>query len=180
VGKPPSFRGLKPASVRATRAARAASKKSGTRCEAVLRTELRKLGLRFGINAGGLPGCPDIVFRRQKVAVFCDGDFWHGRNLGLRIRKLESGHNSAYWMAKVTANAARDRRHSVALRNSGWRVLRYWETDILKNSRGVARRILSRLREGTQERALHSAGWPQRGRPYSRSKVGATRRPRTQ
>jgi DNA mismatch endonuclease, patch repair protein len=179
----PSYKGLRPASPRATSAARGASKKKGTRCEALLRAELRRLGLRFGVNARALPGCPDIVFRRERLVIFCDGDFWHGRSLGSRIRKLERGHNPAYWVAKVKGNVARDRRHRLALRNSGWRVLRYWETEILKDAGVVAGRIRSQLsanREELQERGPHSAGLPKRGQSCSHSKVGATRRPRTQ
>ncbi len=141
MGKAPSYKGLTPASGRATRAARAASRKSGTRCEAVLRGALRRLGLRFALNAQSLPGCPDIVFRRERLAVFCDGDFWHGRNLEARLLKLEDGHNPAYWVAKVKANAARDRRHTRALRKLGWSVLRCWETDILENPARVASRV---------------------------------------
>jgi G:T-mismatch repair DNA endonuclease (very short patch repair protein) len=71
--------------------------------------------------------------------VFCDGDFWHGRNLEERIRKLSVGHNAPYWIAKIQANVARDRRHDDELRAIGWIVLRYWETDVRHDA---ARRCL--------------------------------------
>src|SRR5437899_2570571 len=116
----PSYRGLSPASARASKAARGASRKAGTGCELLLRGSLRRLGLRFSINARTLPGCPDIIFRRERLVVFCDGDFWHGRSLARRIRKLEGGHNAAYWVAKVQTNTARDRRHRLALHKEGW------------------------------------------------------------
>lgn len=77
----PSFKGLKPASPRASAAARGASKKMDTRCEIVLRRELWRRGIRYRLHVPGLPGRPNIVFPRQRVLVLCDGEFWHGRNL---------------------------------------------------------------------------------------------------
>ena len=130
----PSFKGLQPASKRASAAARGASKKADTRCEAVLRRELSRRGIRYRLHAPGLPGRPDIVFLRQQVVVFCDGDFWHGRNLEQRIAKLQRGHNSAYWVAKVRRNVERDQQQKMALENDGWMVLRMWETDILRDA----------------------------------------------
>jgi DNA mismatch endonuclease (patch repair protein) len=71
----PSFGGLRPASVRASSAARGASRKANTRCELVLRRQCWRSGLRYRLHHIGLPGCPDLVFPRSRVAVFCDGDF---------------------------------------------------------------------------------------------------------
>jgi DNA mismatch endonuclease (patch repair protein) len=73
--------------------------------------------------------------------VFCDGDFWHGRDLDKRVAKLERGHNAPYWVAKIAANVARDRRQESELAASGWRVLRYWETDIKRDSQRIAQDI---------------------------------------
>src|SRR3954468_23493805 len=84
----PSYIGLKPASKVASAAARGASKKVGTSCELALCSALRKSRLRFKSNVLGLPGCPDIVFQSARLAIFCDGDFWHGRNLKARLKKL--------------------------------------------------------------------------------------------
>jgi DNA mismatch endonuclease (patch repair protein) len=94
-----------------------------------------------------LPGCPDIVFGKAKVVIFCDGDFWHGRNLDERVTKLRRGHNAPYWIAKIRANVERDRRHQNALEESGWRVLRFWEGDILKDPRAIATRVAVVVRE---------------------------------
>jgi len=87
----PSFRGLRSASKTASAAARGASRKTDTRCELVLRRELWRMGLRYRLHVPGLPGRPDIVFLRDRVVVFCDGDFWHGRDLERRIAKLRRG-----------------------------------------------------------------------------------------
>lgn len=128
----PSFKGLKPASRSASKAARTASAKKDTRCELVLRRALWGRGLRYKLHHPGLPGRPDIVFSRQRIAVFCDGDFWHGRDLEVRLSKLARGHNATYWVAKVRRNVQRDREIDAKLEASGWVVLHVWETDILK------------------------------------------------
>jgi DNA mismatch endonuclease (patch repair protein) len=75
------------------------------------------------------------------VAVFCDGDFWHGRELDERIHKLGRGHNAPYWVAKISSNVARDRRHDEALERDGWLVLRFWETEIARDPAAVAARV---------------------------------------
>lgn len=142
-----SYKGLLPASARASAAARGASRKSGTRCEVQLRRALFKLGLRYRTTASDLPGKPDIVFRRAKVAVFCDGDFWHGRDLEARVAKLARGHNAPYWLAKIRGNVERDRQASAALAGMGWVVLRFWETDIAAGAGAIAGRVAKVVRE---------------------------------
>src|SRR5215471_77051 len=104
----PSFAGLQSASTQASAAARGASRKVNTRCELLLRRTLWRRGLRYRVHHSGLPGRPDIVFPKHSVVVFCDGDFWHGRDLDMRLTKLTHGHNAAYWVAKVEANVDRD------------------------------------------------------------------------
>jgi DNA mismatch endonuclease (patch repair protein) len=139
----PSFEGLHPASERASAAARGASAKTNTHCEQVLRRELWRRGLRYRLHHPGLPGRPDIVFIKQRVVVFCDGDFWHGRDLGRRLAMLATGHNATYWLAKVQKNVERDWRQTGALEASGWIVLRFWETDILRRTGYVADQIIA-------------------------------------
>lgn len=93
------------------------------------------------MDAVNLPGRPDIVFRSRRVAIFVDGDFWHGRALERRLAKLETGHNAPYWTAKIQRNVARDRRNDEALSAEGWRVLRFWETDIVRDPDAAARAV---------------------------------------
>ena len=138
-----SFAGLQPASPGASRRASSASRKRGTRCELTLRRALRSLGLRFTTNGAELPGCPDLIFRHEKVAVFADGDFWHGRYLADRIVRLAKGHNGEYWIRKIQLNVARDRRVRRQLNALRWRVVRVWESDIHSNIDRVTRRIAS-------------------------------------
>jgi DNA mismatch endonuclease, patch repair protein len=129
----PSFVGLKAASAKTSAAARASSRKAGTRCEEELKRAVRRTGFRFDSDAVDLPGRPDLVFRCARVVVFCDGDFWHGRNLRARVRRLATGHNAGYWVAKIKANVRRDRERTRELRLAGWLVLRFWETDIRRS-----------------------------------------------
>ncbi len=112
-----------------------------------------RLGLRYRLDAASLPGRPDIVFARARVVVFCDGDFWHGRDLASRLQKLSRGHNAPYWMEKVRTNVARDARNQVALESDGWLVLRAWESDILRDATAVAAALAQQIRarvSGTQ------------------------------
>src|SRR6185369_12169152 len=142
----PRYQGLAPASPAASQRARASSKKSGTRCEVALAAALRRLRLSPALCVADLPGRPDLVFSRRRLAVFCDGDFWHGRNLARRLERLAAGHNAGYWVEKIRANVARDRRNRRQLRAAGWTVLRFWETDILRDPALIAARIARSLR----------------------------------
>lgn len=77
--------------------------------------------------------------------IFCDGDFWHGRNLESRLERLAHGHNAAYWMAKIRRNVERDRQNTAELVAAGWNVLRFWESEILREPAKVADRIVEAL-----------------------------------
>jgi DNA mismatch endonuclease, patch repair protein len=143
---PKSFRGLRPASSSASVKAKSTSIKRDTRCEIALRSALWRLGLRYRLNVREMVGCPDIAFPAKKIAIFCDGDFWHGRNLAMRTRKLRQGHNADYWIAKIHRNVARDRAQNTKLESDGWLVLRYWETDILRSPAAIAALIANEFR----------------------------------
>jgi DNA mismatch endonuclease, patch repair protein len=140
--KAPSFRDRRSTSAAASRTM-AANRSRGTKCEALLCAELRRMQLRFQTNVAALPGKPDIVFPRLRVAVFCDGDFWHGRRWRARKEMLARGSNASYWIAKIEANMRRDRRSRTALGRLGWRVLRVWESEILGDARRTAVRVRS-------------------------------------
>lgn len=147
--KAPSYQGLRSSSPRASRAARGSSRKTDTRCEIALRSALWRAGCRFRKDVAALPGRPDIVFPTARVAVFCDGDFWHGRNWPERARRLRRGANADYWLAKIRRNMERDRLASEALRKAGWRILRFWESDLLRNpQRAVDQTLRALARRG--------------------------------
>jgi DNA mismatch endonuclease (patch repair protein) len=99
--------------------------------------------------------------------VFCDGDFWHGRDLEHRLEKLTRDHNAAYWTAKVRRNVERDRQDTSALSAAGWNVLRFWETEVLRETTKVADRIealLAATRSHAHRTAARSASIESGGR----------------
>ena len=147
----PSFVGLRPASDASARC-KAANGSRNTRPETTLRRELWKSGLRFRTNVKTLPGCPDIVFPQAKIAVFCDGDFWHGKDWRSLQTKLRRGSNHNYWVAKISGNIKRDRRHAKNLKKDGWNVLRLWESEIKNDLFGVAGRVRQAVRIAGQAR----------------------------
>lgn len=138
--KTPSYKGLKPASEVASRIKRN-NRRTDTKPEVMLRSELWRIGLRYRKNVARLPGKPDVVFSKARVVVFCDGDFWHGRNWELRKQKLQTGTNAAYWTAKIEANMARDLRNTALLEQLGWLVIRAWEGDIKRSLSEIANSV---------------------------------------
>ena len=129
-GRAPQFRGRRPTSVRASMAMKG-NRSRGTEPELMLRRALWGLGLRYRLHAVDLPGKPDIVFRRQKVAVFVDGDFWHGRDWERLQTKLSRGANADYWVRKIEYNRKRARKCGEELAQQGWHVVRVWESAVL-------------------------------------------------
>lgn len=114
--------------------------------ERLVRRALWRRGLRYRLHRSDLPGKPDIVFPGPKVAVFVDGDFWHGNQWRLRgFRSLEEQFdgraNAEYWIPKIKGNMVRDADVERRLRYDGWKVIRLWESDVLKNVRRCADRI---------------------------------------
>lgn len=116
--------------------------------ERVLRSAVFRAGLRFRKHYR-LPGTPDMVFVKRRIAVFIDGDFWHGYRYTAWTKPL-----SAYWRAKIERNRARDRRNVAALRRDGWIVLRIWEHDIFKDLDGCVSRIIAAWTAAPAERPL--------------------------
>lgn len=112
----------------------------GTAIELLVEKRLRKRGIRFESHVADLPGRPDIVLRRQKMAVFVDGDFWHGWRFPQWAGKL-----SPKWREKIAENIRRDRRNHRRLRAQGWVVLRLWEHQIERDLDGAVDLITSRI-----------------------------------
>ena len=103
-----------------------------SKAELAVRRRLHALGYRFRIQLK-LPGRPDIAFTRLKLAVFVDGDMWHGN--AWRLRGLPNlaamyPNRTEWWVAKIERNMARDQEVNEELAAAGWRVLRFWESDI--------------------------------------------------
>ena len=104
-------------------------KNKDSKIEVLLRKELWSRGLRYRKNMNSIYGKPDIVFVGKKIAVFCDGDFWHGKT----TEKYTVKTHATYWNEKIKRNIERDLENTIELRDNGWTVLRFWESDIKKN-----------------------------------------------
>jgi DNA mismatch endonuclease (patch repair protein) len=100
-------------------------------------------GYRYRKNCRTLPGKPDIAFHKQKVAVFVDGDFWHGYNFSKLKKKLPT----SFWRDKIKNNMARDKRVSRLLRKDGWKVLRFWEHQLETTPDKAIQKIILSLGE---------------------------------
>lgn len=105
--------------------------------EQIIFAKLRQQDIYFAKHAKDLPGRPDVVFRRAKLAVFLDGDFWHGWRFPLWQHKL-----SEKWRNKIAATRQRDQRNFRKLRQLGWKVLRIWEHQIERSPGECVDRIL--------------------------------------
>lgn len=108
--------------------------------EMIVRSELHKRGYRFRKHVKTLPGSPDAVFPKEKVAVFIDGDFWHGYRFPAWEHKLKD-----FWKEKIRENRQRDQRNFRKLRRMGWRVIRIWQHEIKYDPESCVDRITSVL-----------------------------------
>lgn len=107
----------------------ASVKKKNTKPEIIVRRFLHRRGLRFTLHDKRLPGTPDIVFPRWRVAVFVHGCFWH-RCPHCAVGSKEVRSNLGYWLPKLERNEARDARAQAELTAQGWRVLTVWECQV--------------------------------------------------
>lgn len=100
----------------------------GGRTETLLAHALWHAGIRYRKNYKALPGSPDIAITRYKVAVFVDGEFWHGEDWENRKKKLKR--NREYWIEKIEENISRDKRNDALLKEMGWIPIHFWEKDV--------------------------------------------------
>ena len=107
-------------------------KSKDTSIEIILRKALWKKGYRYRKNCKDVVGKPDLCFKGKKLAVFCDSEFWHGKYLleGKYVPKT----NRKFWIEKLKRNIERDKTVNLKLKENGWTVLRFWESDIRKNT----------------------------------------------
>lgn len=115
-----------------------------TSIEMKLRRALWSAGHRYRLHVRGLPGTPDIIFPKARIAVFCDSSFWHGRNW--EAKKVRLANNRDYWIAKIERNMSRDARVSEELMKAGWMVIRFWDADIDRDVEACVRTIVAGLR----------------------------------
>jgi DNA mismatch endonuclease (patch repair protein) len=114
-----------------------------TDLERLVRSELHRRGFRFRKHLKSLPGCPDLVFTRQRIAVFIDGDFWHGYRLPEWEPKLKP-----FWRDKIRRNRQRDLSNFRKLRRRGWHVIRLWQHELKRHFERCIGRITSKMDAG--------------------------------
>jgi len=105
-----------------------------TKIEIILRKALWNKGCHYRKNYKKLPGCPDIALTKYKIAIFCDSEFFHGKDWEVLKPRLEKGDNCEYWISKISRNRERDDEINKKLLFMGWTVIRFWGNDIKKNS----------------------------------------------
>lgn len=127
------------------------NKSRGTRTtEWTFRSLLMRSGIKGWVigHDSGLPGRPDVIFPRRRLAIFLDGCFWHGCR---RCRSIPTT-NGEFWTAKIEGNRKRDRRTVRALRTMGWRAIRIWEHELKTDTEGVLRKVMGQRLTGRRGR----------------------------
>ena len=104
---------------------------TNTKPELMLRRALWARGYRYRKDVKDLPGKPDIAIKKYKIAVFIDGEFWHGFNW--EDKKPRIKRNREYWIPKIERNMQRDQQNTRRLQEMGWTVFRFWEQKLKKN-----------------------------------------------
>ena len=104
-----------------------------TKIEVLLRKALWNRGYRYRKNYRDLPGKPDIALTKYKIAIFCDGEFFHGKDWEVLRPRLEKSNNSEYWISKISKNRKRDDEVNKKLLFMGWTVIRFWGNYIKNN-----------------------------------------------
>ena len=112
-----------------------------TKIEVLLRKALWNKGYRYRKNYKKLEGKPDIVLTKYKIAIFCDGEFFHGKDWEKLKERLKSGNNGEFWIKKIARNMERDDNINKRLQFEGWTVLRFWGDDIKKNTEDCVKTI---------------------------------------
>lgn len=120
---------------------------TGGKGEVLLAKKLWHKGIRYRKNYKKLPGKPDIAITRYKIAVFIDGEFWHGYDwVNQKDHRMHRNHE--FWVNKIEGNMARDRRQTRELENMGWTVLRFWEKgEVLKYPDVCVKKILKTIKD---------------------------------
>lgn len=115
-----------------------------SKAETDLAKELWRRGLRYRKNYRKLPGSPDIAILKHKIAVFVDGEFWHGKDWDQKKECLKT--NQEYWIEKIGENIARDKRNDLLLFEMGWKPIHFWEKEVIKSLQFCADSIIDDIK----------------------------------
>ena len=119
-------------------------KSKDTSIELMVRRYLFAIGYRYRVNYKELPGKPDIVFTKKKIAIFVHGCYWHGHGCGSRYAHTSQS-NKEYWAPKIERTRKRDQEHIQALEADGWKVIVLWECTIKRDLDGVVDTLITEL-----------------------------------
>lgn len=120
-------------------------KSSGSKIERVFAKELTSAGIKFRKNYKYITGKPDFVIAKNKIAVFCDSAFWHGyRRMSTSRHKFKT--KRAFWRNKIYQNIKRDKTVNALLKKEGWRVIRLWDFQILKDVDKCTKKVLKEIK----------------------------------
>lgn len=114
----------------------------------IFRKALWQKGYHYRKNDKRLPGHPDIVLPKYKIAIFCDGEFFHGKDWDSLKVRLENSNNSQFWIDKISRNRQRDEEINKRLLFQGWTVLRFWGQDIKKHTEECVRVVEEAIFDG--------------------------------
>lgn len=128
-----------------------------TQPEMLLRRALWVRNVRYRLHGRGLPGKPDIVIKKYKLAIFVDGEFWHGYQWEKVRDRLDA--NRDYWIAKIERNMARDRENNKALNAMGYTVIRFWADDVKKHLQQCVNLILLYIETAREGRVPYPADY---------------------
>lgn len=115
------------------------------KAETILAKRLWHEGYRYRRNYKKLPGSPDIAITKYHIAIFVDGEFWHGENWEERKNKFK--HNREYWIEKIEENMARDKRVDAQLQEMGWITIHFWEKQVLKHTNECVDIIINQIKK---------------------------------
>ena len=121
-------------------------KSKDTSIEVSLRKALWQAGIRYRKNYSKLPGTPDIAITKHRIAVFCDGEFWHGKDWEKKKSSIKS--NREYWIKKIERNIYRDNETRAKLQNCEWTVVRFWGSEIRDDVEGCVEEIKDIIFQG--------------------------------
>lgn len=126
-----------------------AVKSKGSKIETLLAKELWKEGYRYRKNNKTVFGKPDLTFKKYKIAIFVDSEFWHGKDWNQR--KNDHKTNKDFWLKKIERNIERDKEVTNFLLKSGWQVLRFWGKEIETELVSCVRKIEDKINEAERK-----------------------------
>jgi len=121
---------------------------NNTKPEVLFRKKLWGNGIRFSRKASNMPEKPDITLNKYKIAIFIDGEFWHGYRWEEKKKKLKA--NRGYWIPKIEKNILRDQQNNRKLKKTGWKVVRFWEHQINKDTGKCLQKIKKIMDENSK------------------------------